>query len=167
MSAAGRDPPDDGDDDVDRDAILQRRQRLIAIAIAGLASASGCDLIGPQTCLSPTVQPETPPQPCLSQSTIERDEEPRPGLQPADPDDPGTPQACLARGTAVEEAAPVEEPTALETGGRPGRPVRPMIPGRPQPQPCLSAVPDMDDEPSPQPCLSQAHPKGGDPDRST
>ena len=44
---------DDGDDDPDRAAILSRRRKLIAVALAGLTSAAGCgDDADPMPCLS-------------------------------------------------------------------------------------------------------------------
>ena len=49
-----RDPSDPGDED--RDAILRRRQRLIALALAGASSiATGCSDAGPTPCLEPAI----------------------------------------------------------------------------------------------------------------
>lgn len=74
---------DDADTDEDRDAIVRRRNKLIAVALGGLVSAAGCDS-EPQVCLNvrqpdPQEQPESPdeqdgddtsgsaePKPCLS-----------------------------------------------------------------------------------------------------
>lgn len=41
------------DDDHDREAILARRTRLVALALAGMTSAAACRPSRPQPCLSP------------------------------------------------------------------------------------------------------------------
>lgn len=70
------------DDDLDRAAILARRNRFIAVALSGLATGVGC---APQTCLK-VIAPQDPgaqrparPEACLSVAYPEpRQPEPRP-----------------------------------------------------------------------------------------
>lgn len=167
----GKPPPDDErpeevdraprQDDPDRAAILARRQRFIALALSGLATA-GCD--------KPNDEPNAPkgkaaegkaavegksdpgarPQPCLDVAPEPRDSaevgsggddaKPVPCLEVAPPqtgdeEDPlGSPQACLK--VAMPDAKPDE----------------------PVPQPCLRVVKPKPDEPKPQPCLRVAKP---------
>lgn len=113
-----RDPKSEKEDELlDRDAILARRSRFVAAALAGLAGASliaACggnvaddkeDAASPSPCLSPTATPvdagrDGTPQPCL-EPPIDRDAEPQPCLSIAidaeapDASDAG-PQPCLA-----------------------------------------------------------------------
>ena len=93
----------DADDDVDRDAILARRGRMISTAMAGLlvAACSGDQHEPePQPCLSPPIQ-ETAPEVCLS-INIPHPEAADAGTTqaPADagtmPSDAGRPQPCLS-----------------------------------------------------------------------
>lgn len=87
------DPKDDDQDELDRAAILARRSRFVAAAVAGLAGASLIAACGgsvtdegdasPQPCLSPAV--DAAPQPCL-EPPIDRDAEPQPCLSPLPPD---------------------------------------------------------------------------------
>ncbi|MCC6876031.1 MAG: hypothetical protein IT378_17110 [Sandaracinaceae bacterium] len=106
-----------GDDD--RDAILKRRNRLIAIAMAGLASAAGCDDPGP-------AQPDPPPLVEEPISCLQ----PMPCLEPAVPDPPPQvdpdpePMACLS------EAMPDPEPVPVPCLSR-------AVVREPPPWPCL------------------------------
>ncbi len=72
-------------DEEDREAILARRNRLIAIALAtaGLASTPACGGAEPQ------------PEPCLSQA-VPGDEEPQPEVQTPPTEEP-PPTACLSQ----------------------------------------------------------------------
>lgn len=77
---------DPADDDPDRAAILGRRQRFIAIALSGLASAA-CEASRPHPCLNVVhpgeegkdtdAQTQGEPHPCLS-AVPEPDPEPAP-----------------------------------------------------------------------------------------
>ncbi len=67
-------------DKEDRDAIFRRRQQLIALALAGLAT-SGCDKIKDML---------APPQPCLSPPITEPREDPKPPPAPV-------PTPCLSQ----------------------------------------------------------------------
>lgn len=90
----------------DRKAILARRNRFVAAALAGLAGASlvaacggevtsGFDAGNPQPCLKPRVEPE-------DASSDANDAAPQPCLTPIRPDagedasDGALPQPCLA-----------------------------------------------------------------------
>jgi hypothetical protein len=93
---------DEPESDPDRAAILARRQRFIALALTGLATAA----CRPQVCLSVEVheQPGAPgqdddakPQPCLSppqEPEPEPEAKPQPCLSPPQPD--AKPQPCLS-----------------------------------------------------------------------
>lgn len=95
---------DERDDD-DRRAILARRNRLIALAISGLTSATGCyeshvrggdptvDAGVPVPCLSRPIEDAGLPVPCLG-VPIE-DAGPAPCLEPPPPLDAGSPMPCL------------------------------------------------------------------------
>jgi hypothetical protein len=81
-------------DDEDSRAIIARRNRFIAIALAGMTTACGSDPEPPepQPCLSVVPDtngeetPEVPPQPCLS-PVPDPEPEPQPCLSVAAPDD--------------------------------------------------------------------------------
>jgi hypothetical protein len=151
-------------DDPDRAAILARRQRFIALALSGLASATACE--------KPKADPSTPkdvkatqegkddkgapPQPCLNVQRVEPEAEsagkPMPCLDVAPPEpepDDGSPHACL------KIAAPPTEP---EPKPQPCLKIAPPEP-EPKPQPCLK-VRQPEPEPKPQPCLRVAKPEG-------
>ncbi len=137
------------DDDGDRAAILARRQRFIAIALSGLASAG-------TTC--------TAPQPCLNISQPQGSGgAPEPVSQPADgtatpagtPDAP--PQACLKVAPVVKDVPPGDTATP--------RPCLEVVPppeppdDKAAPRPCLKvSAPDPTPTPSPTPCLRIAKP---------
>lgn len=113
-------------DDEDRDAILRRRQRFLAVALGGVTVVGACgdddDGPPPQVCLSapfvdevpPPADPGPPPMPCLE--PVEADE-----LQ-ADPGVgshmPGVgPEACLGisgRRLPEPEAEPPADPSMDE-----------------------------------------------------
>jgi hypothetical protein len=156
-------------DDPDRAAILARRQRFIAIALSGLATATACD--------KPKADPSTPkdakadeskqddkgapPQACLKVAPPEpvpadgsSTGMPMPCLDVAPPEpepiDDGSPQACLKI-----VRPPPEEPKPKP---QPCLKVRPPEPD-PKPQPCLKVrQPEPEPEPKPQPCLRVAKP---------
>ena len=103
--------------DEDRDAILRRRKRLIGIALAGIASTTGCDSILPGPCLEAPIvestaddhpQPTNDPMPlpCLEASPEEIVGEP--------PREPAQPLACLS--PRPEPRAGQETETAPEPG---------------------------------------------------
>lgn len=81
-------------DDEDTRAILSRRNRFIAIALAGMTTAACGSDPEPQACLSQEVNeetngnenPEVQPQPCLS-PLPNPETEPQPCLSVAAPDD--------------------------------------------------------------------------------
>lgn len=135
--------------DEDRDAILRRRNRLVAIALSGLATV-GCDAVaGP--CLSPPVQVEAPRAPSNG-----------PRLPPEEPD--VTPGPCLsmpfprdeppAPEPPDEEAAP---PRAPRTLGAPTPPTQGTLPPEAAPRVCLSEeLIEGVTEPTPQPCLRKS-----------
>ena len=154
-------------DDPDRAAILARRQRFIALALSGLATATACEKpkedpsapkdtkatqegkddkgAPPQACLKVAPpEPETgdstgKPMPCLDVAPPE----PEPG------EDDGKPQACLK--IAAPPTMPDPKPQACLR-------VRPPEPD-PKPQPCLKVrPPEPEPEPTPQPCLRVAKP---------
>lgn len=81
-------------DDEDRDAILKRRSKFIAVTLASMTSLTACgsDEPEPQACLNVVVPPpETEPQPCLSPVTPMEQIEPQPCLDIAIEDDPPPP----------------------------------------------------------------------------
>jgi hypothetical protein len=86
------------DDDLDRAAILARRQRFIAIALSSLAVACTSRAGKPQACLSPPMpqtedgsqgEPETPP------SEDPPSEDPPAEDPPAEDPPEAPPQPCL------------------------------------------------------------------------
>ena len=139
-------------EDDDRDAILKRRNRLIAIALSGLATV-GCDSIfGP--CLSVVdpsigeVPAETTDGPQLPEEDPEADA--IPCLSVIGPrDEP------IVEEPPSEEAPPQNEPTSPQGA----------LPPEAQPQVCLSeiAIPDElleagqgSESASPRPCLRKS-----------
>ena len=137
-------------DDEDRDAILRRRNRLVALALSGLATM-GCDaLFGP--CLSIDPGPARAP---LAPSD-------GPQLPPEAPET--TPRPCLSRSVPPDEL-PLEEPPddeaappdAPRTRTGPAPPARGALPPGAGPMVCLSDVlVEGVDEPAPQPCLRKS-----------
>jgi hypothetical protein len=111
------------DEDPDRDAILARRRRLVALALTGLTTAApGCyesheragdggaivdartaDVGAPRPCLSDSGGP----MPCLG-TPLEDAGEPMPCLSQKPPDDGGSPMPCLdvKPDDAGQDAAP-------------------------------------------------------------
>ena len=159
------------DDDEDREAILARRKRFIASALAGLAMVSSANCSTSQTCLSIALPedaqedvtdasdaadaPDTTPQPCLSLPIDAGPDVPDAGPQPCltppldVPDVPDTgpdapdvgPQPCLV--------PPLDVPHAPDTG--PGDAGAEDTP----PTPCLSLPIDAGPRDAPPtPCLS-------------
>ena len=116
------------EDDRDREAILKRRNRFIALALTGLTSAvTGCDRAGPgpQVCLQPVVREQDPPPgPCLEAPMEVESGDPRPCLSP-----PAQPGPCLEFAEPRDPAdEPREEDDATER------------PPRPPPAVCLSIL---------------------------
>jgi hypothetical protein len=121
-----------GDDDLDRAAILARRQRFIALALSGLACTSTDPPprdAKPQACLKYSVEPRQPkpdppreavPGPCLAMPID--GEFGRPKIPETDT---ANPNACLS-------IAPPQDPTAGAA-------------------PCLSAVPPKAKPPASKP----------------
>lgn len=106
MSNDAADPPDaapDTYDDVDREAILARRRRLIATALSGLAltscaaSTSGADS-GDGARIEASVEADAWPQPCLS-AVLDAGDASRDTGAPSDatdvPGDQSKPMPCL------------------------------------------------------------------------
>lgn len=175
-------PPFDEDDE-DREAILARRKRFIASALAGLAMVSSANCSTSQTCLSiavPTDAQEdvtdasdvadSTPQPCLSRPP---DDVPDAGDAP----DAG-PQPCLTPPLDVPDVpdtGPDTGPDAPDVGPQPcltpplDVPVTPdagpddVGPEDATPMPCLSLPLDAGprDDATPMPCLSPLPPDGG------
>lgn len=163
----GSDPPgrpEDGDadpdldreakhkDDADRDAILKRRRRFVAIALAGMttgSAAAGCDALFSPCLEAPPAMPAPPPEPCLEPPVqVEGDDVP-PSDELLTPEERQRildqaasvgerPHVCLGiSGRRLDD--PVPTPTKM----------RDMPPGVP-PHACL--------EPMPQVCLEFAPP---------
>ena len=108
-------------DEEDRDAILARRNRLIALALAGLGSTiGGCE--------------EAVPAPCLSEAVVERVEaEPEAEAESAERARPGgepMPLPCLE--------PQIVETEETEPAARRRRRVRRVPPREATPMPCLS-----------------------------
>lgn len=178
------DDPKDGDlgtsdHDPDRAAILARRQRFIALALSGLATAA-CDKpasgpakpadssqpgdhADPQPCLK-VAAPDPPqadgsttavPQPCLEVSIEPQGGSSGGGDSSGGKDDgagdDATPQPCL------NVVAPPTDPKPT-----PPQPCLKVRPPEPPPQPCLRVAkppPEPPDEPAkPRPCLKIAKP---------
>lgn len=131
-------PSSDGDErDEDRAQILERRRRLIASALAGIAmSSEGCERIAsiaapclapvavdsgvaPTVCLAYMPPTEGAPQPCLAQRV--------------------TPQPCLTPMNVAPDVQPADATTTAQRDStpRPCLSVRPPPP--PRPRVCLSA----------------------------
>jgi hypothetical protein len=120
---------DDAPPELDREAILARRRRFIALAISGIATA-GCD------------KPLPEPQPCLSM-----EQPPEERTSPTKPfvEDPGVP---LGGEAEVEDP----EPGSPETGEHDE--ADPAPPTKPAPRPCLNVAPKQPpQQQTPRPCL--------------
>jgi len=144
------------DDDLDRAAILARRQRFIALALSGLATAGACTPTDPPKQDAPRARPSA----CLKYSIEPRQPKPNPPNEPTTPPEP-TPVPCLAmpvdsgEGNLADEikappsvclsmSAPDERTSA---GAAPCLSVAPKP--RPQPKPatpvpCLEIMRDED-----------------------
>ncbi len=92
------DDDDETPSDPDRAAILARRQRFIALALAGLAGATTLDGCAPKPCLDVSTPQDADPQPCLSVSPdpTEPEPKPQPCLSPPEPKPDAQPQPCLS-----------------------------------------------------------------------
>lgn len=136
----------DRDDDPDREAILARRRRFIAVALAGLAGTAGC---GDDAAVEPDPQ---------QQSQEQTTEESGATLEPHEPKvDPGDEQNTAAAGEdpSTGTGAGVEPTEGAATGEADPQPCLSVA----RPQPCLRrAAPSMR-EPAPQPCLDVAAPR--------
>jgi hypothetical protein len=120
-------------DDSDRDAILSRRQRLIAIALSGLTTAA----------CSGEPELEVPIEGNQVEAPAEVEVQPYPCLTPIQPFPPNGEEPPVAE--VPPEVQPAEPPPPPEEA----RP-RP----RPRPHPCLSVEAERP-EPRPQVCLSR------------
>jgi hypothetical protein len=128
--------------DLDRDAILRRRNTFIAMALSGLTSVSvACDDgipgVTPEPCLS---QAPADPQPCLSAPPAELIPIETPAEKPPDEIPPADPPPEEELVDQTDEAEGMDM-----TGPRP----RPCL--RVRPRPCLSIRPPR---PPPTVCLS-------------
>lgn len=70
-------------DDAKR-AILARRARFVAAALAGVSIACGKEAAKPEPCLEPMIDRDAEPMPCLS-----------PPPMPVEEEDAGAPRPCL------------------------------------------------------------------------
>lgn len=158
-------------DDPDRAAILARRQRFIALALSGLATAA-CDKPNDEPSapkVDKTVQEGkddggTRPHPCLSIVAPEAGEggstgKPMPCLEVAvpEPDDESEDDGAAPPQPCLKIAAPEPKPKP-----HPCLSIRPPdAEPKPKPMPCLKVAPPKEpDEPKPQPCLRVAKPQG-------
>jgi hypothetical protein len=128
----------DDRDDEDRAAILQRRQRFVAIALAGMTA--GCDNLNPFA-------------PCLEPMPIEAPVDPEQAVEMRPlPQEPMQPSMNVAMDPPPPEPPPeepvMEEPTAM-------RPRTPMVP---VPAPCLTPRACL--SVAPQVCLSDIQLEG-------
>lgn len=99
--------------DEDRDAILGRRQKLIALALAGLASTGCGDSHGPEDASADTMEDSSSPMPCLSMVRPDTDViDSSVGDAPdaTDPFDTGTPMPCLSDAGMADTADAEPEP---------------------------------------------------------
>ncbi|MEZ4408147.1 MAG: hypothetical protein R3A52_16970 [Polyangiales bacterium] len=169
-------PPFDEDDE-DREAILARRKRFIASALAGLAMVSSANCSTSQTCLRIALPEDaqedvtdasdaadSTPQPCLSRP---------PDDVPIVTDAPDAgPQPCLTPPLDVPDVPEVPDtgPDAPDVGPQPCLTPPLDVPATPDagdddatPMPCLSLPLDAgprDDDATPMPCLSPLPPDG-------
>jgi hypothetical protein len=120
--------------DPDRAAILARRQRFIAIALTGLATA-GCD------------KPAPKPEACLKVGVSEPKEPKATDDGKADDDD-----GARASGSSGGDAP--GGTGGSSSGGEP-----PVAPTTSSPTPCLEVAPPMPCLSPPRPCLKVAPPK--------
>ena len=142
---------DERDEDPDREAILARRRKLIAVALAGLTSAAGCGDdggLGPQPCLEMAPVPE--------QTTGEPTT-----LTPIGPSEEGETEPVVAGEESAEDSnegeAPGESEEVQEPESVPQVCLRVRQPQRPPPtppQPCLDFAVPPDEPPRPQVCLT-------------
>lgn len=119
------------DDEHDRNAIMTRRRRFIAIALAGM-STTACDGVMPTACLEPPVVEESAATPCL-QKQVE--------MSPVEEPLEESPQDhAEAEGDAVE----AESSELVEEPAGPGEPRKPrrgqMMVAQPPPTVCLSPL---------------------------
>lgn len=136
MSADDPDDPRAAPVDVDRAAILARRQRFIALALSGLASActSNERPARPQACLKYSIEPREKPGGTKP--------------DPHEPSDTALPVPCLS--LPAEPPPPIEDPKATPQpclSPLPGPAPKPDTPPKPpKPVPCLEVMPTPDDE---------------------
>ena len=133
------DQPASEDDDTvvdpDREAILRRRRRFVAVALSGLASASLSGCADPKPCL------DVAPQACLM-VVAEEEDGGTSATSEMGPMLPADPHEVTPRGGDVDEE--------LDGGAAPQACLRVA------PQPCLKVAPE------PQPCLDIAPPEPDD-----
>jgi hypothetical protein len=133
--------------DEDRAAILARRARFVASAMAGLVLGASCET-QPQVCLNiaPPRGDAGPPPPDAATDTTAADAGMVPDAQPSALPEP-IPGPCLRVAAPPGSASnPGPEPSPSASGS--------AIPGGPRPLP-----PPVD--PVPAPCLKVAPPRGG------
>lgn len=142
------DRDEDDDNDLDRKAILARRNRFIAVALTGLSTAlSGCEKKGtPQPCLDVRPPKEGRPEPCL-EIAVDPDEDQDDDQDEAD--DEGQPLPCLSplRVEPNDPPLPADPPTNT-TDGDPA-PDDSAVAPEPRPHACLMVVAPEPDEPDP------------------
>lgn len=147
----------EGDDDPDREAILARRRKFIAVALAGLTSAAGCgDDAAPEACLNMR-------DPGATLEPVGETEEER-GQEEATPDEQAEETGSVEEGTdeTTDEDEASDEPSAASSSTR----TKPD-PDRARPRVCLRRAaprPPRKQRPEPLPCLMVLEHKQGDDD---
>jgi len=130
------DDADGGDDGPDRDAILARRRRFIAMALYGVSMTAACDEGEPRVCLR---------QPAPAE--VGEGEGPGATLEPIVEEDPEPPEEEPTP-TAMDEGADGEE-----AGDGAGDVSPTHMRRKPRPRPCLTPRRQPPDMATPRTCL--------------
>lgn len=138
---------DEKPEDLDRAAILARRNRFITMALTGLtAGAIACDdTSSPDACLK-----------VADPAQVEKEDPKEPAAQGEEGE---TPTAASGGGAEGADAEGADAEGGEAEGGKEPMPtacLRVAAPPDPKPQPCLDVAPEP--EPEPQACLKVAAP---------
>jgi hypothetical protein len=125
------------DDDLDRAAILARRQRFIALALSGLATAGACTPTDPPKEDAPRARPSA----CLKYSLEPRQPKPNAPNEPPPPPPDATPVPCLA---VPLDFVPPKPDTARPTACLSVAPKPTPQPKPATPVPCLEIMREED-----------------------